>query len=110
MSKKTENTGFICAHCGADVKPLERSYRNHCPFCLHSLHVDVEPGDRASDCGGVMKPIDITFSSQKGYQILHECQKCGFRRLNKRAEGSIQPDSQDVILELMRQKQYRDTR
>ena len=43
MSRKSENTGFICAYCGADAKPLTNgSYRNHCPLCLHSLHVDID--------------------------------------------------------------------
>lgn len=28
------------------------NHRNHCPNCLYSLHVDIEPGDRESECGG----------------------------------------------------------
>ena len=27
--------------------------------CLSSLHVDEEPGDRASDCGGIMEPVAV---------------------------------------------------
>ena len=27
------------------------NHRNHCPNCLYSLHVDIEPGDRESECG-----------------------------------------------------------
>ena len=43
---KNDN-GFICAHCGKEVEPLGYTSRNHCPFCLWSLHVDINPGDRA---------------------------------------------------------------
>ena len=46
---------FICRVCGRLVVPegAGSGHRNHCPNCLHSLHVDVEPGDRASECGGL---------------------------------------------------------
>ena len=36
---------FTCVHCGAEVLPMGKSSRNHCPFCLWSLHVDILPGD-----------------------------------------------------------------
>lgn len=89
MSKKTENNAFTCIHCGREVLPLTNgSYRNHCPHCLFSLHVDNIPGDRASDCGGSMKPIDVIYHSKKGYQIRHKCMRCGFERVNKIAENT----------------------
>ena len=47
------DSGFVCANCGREVPPLGYSSRNHCPYCLCSLHVDVNPGDRAADCGGI---------------------------------------------------------
>ena len=103
MSHKTENTGFICQHCGKEVLPLtDGSYRNHCPFCLYSLHVDITPGDRACNCGGLMEPIKIIYNSKKGYQIVHRCQKCGFERNNKISEDPRQPDDIDVITSIMR--------
>ena len=52
---------FRCHHCHLDV-PEDApgtQHRNHCPFCLWSRHVDVEPGDRASDCLASMEPIAI---------------------------------------------------
>ena len=58
MEKKifTKNdNGFICKNCGFEVQPLGYSSRNHCPNCLHSLHVDINPGDRANECGGIME-------------------------------------------------------
>lgn len=104
MSHKTENTGFICKHCGKKVLPLtDGSYRNHCPFCLYSLHIDITPGDRACECGGLMEPIKIIYNSKKGYQIVHRCQKCGFERNNKISEDSRQPDDINVITAIMRQ-------
>ena len=50
---------FTCKACGHLVTPEEAGtqHRNHCPNCLSSLHVDIEPGDRASDCGGVMEQL-----------------------------------------------------
>ncbi|MEN6315330.1 MAG: RNHCP domain-containing protein [Clostridiaceae bacterium] len=99
MSRKTENIGFICAYCGADVKPLTNgSYRNHCPFCLYSLHVDNLPGDRASDCFGMMKPIGIRYNGKKGWQIIHHCKKCGMEKVNRAA-----PDDIETLNNMMKQ-------
>ncbi|EYB68227.1 hypothetical protein DEIPH_ctg025orf0073 [Deinococcus phoenicis] len=96
------NNAFICAHCGASVQPLQNgSVRNHCPECLHSLHVDVQPGDRASDCHGVMVPVGVEQSGKKGWVILYRCQKCGFTGRNKAAlDDPVQPDSWDALVAL----------
>jgi len=102
MSRKTENTGFVCENCGAEVRPLTNgSFRNHCPFCLHSKHVDEAPGDRESDCGGIMAPVGIEYSGAKGYQIVHECKRCGKRIKNKVAEDTDQPDDRRLVFDLM---------
>jgi len=102
VSRKTENTGFICIHCGADVQALTNgSYRNHCPDCLYSLHVDNIPGDRSSDCRGVMKPDGIRYSGKKGWQIVHLCEKCGTKKVNRIAVDTIQPDNYSVINKLL---------
>ena len=44
---------FICRNCGYPVVPAGAGsdHRNHCPNCLCSVHLDIEPGDRESDCG-----------------------------------------------------------
>lgn len=101
---RERNTGFACAHCGAEVPPLANgSYRNHCPHCLYSLHLDVNPGDRAADCGGLLEPVGVTHSGKKGWIILHRCQRCGAERRNKAALGDPQrPDSFERLLELSR--------
>ena len=36
---------FVCENCGKKVPKLGYSCRNHCPYCLHSKHVDKNPGD-----------------------------------------------------------------
>ena len=48
---------FTCEHCGTEVHG--NGYTNHCPNCLWSKHVDINPGDRAADCGGLMEPIAV---------------------------------------------------
>jgi hypothetical protein len=101
VGRSEENTGFVCEHCGRAVRAATNgSYRNHCPFCLFSKHVDVAPGDRASHCGGLMAPVALRRSS-KGFQIVHRCVRCGAVRLNKVAERTQQPDDIDAIITLM---------
>ena len=69
------NQAFTCTHCGKDVPALDNgSYRNHCPYCLYSLHVDINPGDRANPCLGLLEPIGVDYSGKKGWIILHRCQ------------------------------------
>ena len=100
MSRKTENTTFQCLRCGADVRPsTDGSYRNHCPFCLYSLHVDLEPGDRRSHCGGLMQPVGLRHSSQRT-QLVHRCDRCGRVKVNRVVAIGRQPDSVDVLVAL----------
>lgn len=104
MGKKEKNTHFNCVDCGQYVMPLQNgSYRNHCPFCLSSLHVDeVIPGDRKSGCLGVMKACGLKFNGKKGWQIVHKCTKCGEKKVNKAAEGDVQSDDWSKIVQLSR--------
>lgn len=93
MGRREENAGFVCEHCGAHVKPLTNgSYRNHCPVCLYSKHVDVVPGDRRSTCHGLMRPVDLVYKRNKGYQLVHRCLRCGVEKVNKVADDTVQPD------------------
>ena len=68
------------------VSKLGYSCRNHCPYCLYSKHVDINPGDRSELCHGLLKPIGLEIDSKKGYVILFQCQKCGKITKNKSAE------------------------
>ena len=66
---------FICEHCGKNVSKLEYTARDHCPYCLYSKHVDINPGDRANICKGLLKPIDIE-KFKDTYKIIYKCEKC----------------------------------
>ena len=105
MGREKENTGFRCVVCGESVRALTNgSYRNHCPFCLSSLHVDERvPGDRAGECWGVMDAVDVVHS-KKGWQIVHRCRRCGTTRSNRVADGTDQPDDVDWLVRLMTSK------
>lgn len=98
------NTAFACANCGVQVRPLRNgSVRNHCPVCLCSLHLDVLPGDRASDCGGLLRPVGVGHHPKKGWMILHRCEQCGFEGRNKAALDD--PDQPDDYAEIVRLSQ-----
>lgn len=95
------DSGFICAHCGREVLPLGYTSRNHCPFCLYSLHVDINPGDRANECGGPLRPVRAEPHPKRGYVIIHRCEKCGgTSRCRAAHEAKIQPDDIDLIIRL----------
>ena len=74
--------------------------RNHCPYCLYSKHVDINPGDRAEECGGLLEPIDIEINPKKGKIIIFKCIKCGQIRKNKTADD----DNIDLIYEIIKNK------
>lgn len=78
---------FSCDHCGKDVTPLGKgTYRDHCPYCLFSKHVDKEgPGDRLSLCQGMLVPVAVDLHGKKGHVIEYQCDACGKRSRNKAA-------------------------
>ena len=57
MTKKFQRTkeDFTCEKCNLVVNGS--GYTNHCPRCLWSKHVDVNPGDRQATCQGFMEPV-----------------------------------------------------
>jgi len=89
---------FVCENCGFAVSG--NGYTNHCPKCLWSKHVDVNPGDRAEECGGMMKPVGAVLIGGE-YSILQQCQKCGFERKNKMSSK----DSFDELVRISGMKQ-----
>ena len=95
------DSGFVCQNCGATVEPLGSSSRNHCPFCLWSRHLDIMPGDRAADCGGMMEPVRVETDAKRGLMILHRCTKCGYIGRNRAVpDAKVQPDSMDELIRL----------
>ena len=79
------NDSFPCANCGKMILPegAGTHHRNHCPHCLSSIHVDIEPGDRKSDCKGIMEAISIWVKDKGEWAIIHRCKKCGKINTNR---------------------------
>ncbi len=80
-----ENETFICGNCGRMVTPPEGGtlYRNHCPYCLWSRHVDLKTGDRRASCRGLMEPIGIWARDRRDWSVIHRCRSCGLMRANR---------------------------
>ena len=86
---------FICENCGNKVDKLNYTARDHCPYCLYSKHVDINPGDRLNKCKGLLKPIGIE-KFKDTYKIVYQCQKCN--QIHKNIMAS--DDNIDAIIEL----------
>ena len=85
---------FVCEFCYRVVKG--DGYTNHCPNCLISKHVDeLIPGDRKSNCGGLMKPIASQIKSGR-FIVFHRCTNCNKMTRNKAGEN----DSVDLLIQL----------
>ena len=82
---------FLCEHCGTFVKG--DGYTDHCPKCLWSKHVDINPGDRAAICQGLMEPVGLEGSSPS-YRVVNKCTVCGYV---KRNDVSGSDDSRVVV-------------
>lgn len=44
------------------------------------------PGDRQNTCKGLLIPIDLQYSQNKGYIIVYKCNKCGQLHKNRVAQ------------------------
>lgn len=100
-----DGDGFFCVHCrrqvSADWLLSGVRNRNHCPYCLHSRHLDLmRPGDRLAACKGVMQPIGLTLKrvskkygmGQGELMLVHQCLECGKVSINRIAaddDGSM---------------------
>ena len=89
------NESFPCENCGKMITPegAGTHHRNHCPHCLASIHADDMPGDRKSDCKGIMEPISIWVKDDGEWSIVHRCKKCG-----KLSTNRIAADDNPVLL------------
>lgn len=90
---------FICENCQKQVSKLEYSARDHCPYCLCSKHVDINPGDRSNDCLGILEPIDIE-KFKHTYKIVYKCLKCGQLHKNIMAND----DDMNMIIKISTKK------
>lgn len=86
MSQHFQRTkeDFTCEHCEAFV--VGDGYTNHCPRCLWSKHVDVHPGDRAEECGGLMEPVQL-IKKGDSFSLVQRCTRCGEERSVRTGEG-----------------------
>jgi hypothetical protein len=95
FQKKVED--FVCEKCGAAVKGS--GYTNHCPHCLWSKHVDVNPGDRAAVCCGMMEPVNVEFNNDRRDWIMtHRCLVCKHEKRNKVDKNDNQAEIQKLAL------------
>ena len=78
--------------------------RNHCPYCLHSRHLDWQrAGDRLAACKGSMQPVGLTFKQiRKKYgaahgelMLVHRCTECGKLSINRIAADD---DSETMLV------------
>ena len=86
---------FLCEHCHRKVEKLNYSARDHCPYCFYSNHVDINPGDRANPCQGLLKPIDIEKFKDTD-KIIYQCEKCGEIHKNILAND----DDIDILIQI----------
>ena len=88
--------GFRCVHCrqyvSTDWLLSGVRNRNHCPYCLHSRHLDwLHAGDRLAACKGNMLPVGLTLKRRhKKYgdaigelMLVHRCAECGKLSINR---------------------------
>ena len=81
---------FTCEVCKTEV--VGTGYTNHCPECLTSKHVDIFPGDRLEECGGVM-PVTEIIRKGDGYTLVHSCQTCKYSHTDHFRDNADNIDS-----------------
>ena len=97
MNKYEEmiDENFICENCNKEVSKSNYTARDHCPYCLYSKHVDINPGDRLNTCHGLLEPIRIE-KFRDTYKIVYKCEKCNQLHKNIMAND----DNMDLIINL----------
>lgn len=87
--------GFVCVKCGATAATsgAGTKHRNHCPRCLHSVHLDKKPGDRLAMCGGMMEPVSVWVRKDGEWALIHRCAECGAMSSNR-----IASDDNEMLL------------
>ncbi len=95
MSFIKNKEDFICKNCSFENKG--NGYTNHCCNCLFSKHIDNDPGDRLNSCGGLMKPVYVSYTNKDKY-VIHKCLKCSFEKRNILNEN----DSIDTMIQIQK--------
>lgn len=106
------DSNFNCSNCKTfvgDNEQMGTKWRNHCPFCLYSKHVDLEKsGDRKAECKSRMEPIGLTLKKEGvdeygnervgELMLVHRCcnEECGKISINRLAGD----DDIEVVMRL----------
>lgn len=93
-SRRTRRAYLQCRHCRTEFSldaPGTR-HRNHCPWCLWSVHLDNTPGDRAAACGGGMEPIAVSACDDGEWLLVHQCKSCFGVHVNRIAGDDNERD------------------
>ncbi len=103
----TISSDFKCKHCrqyvSTDPALSGVNNRNHCPYCLHSRHMDLyQAGDRLSACKAEMQPVGLAlkrtnkkYGRQQGeLMIIHRCVDCGSLSVNRIAADD---DAENIL-------------
>ncbi len=95
---KMIDENFKCSVCDKEVTKLGYTARDHCPYCLSSLHVDNNPGDRSCECHGILRVIGMEKGKKDDIKLIYQCDKCGMIKKNKMAVD----DNYDLLLEILK--------
>ena len=85
---------FTCKVCGRLCHPGKRrllTTGTTAPTASRACIVDIEPGDRASDCGGIMEPVAVWVRKGGEWAIIHRCKRCGVLQLQPRRRRTTTP-------------------
>ena len=85
-----------CGNCGQEfsLSVPKGTHRDHCPYCLYSVHIDNKPGDRNAWCGSgthddwtpsKLVPIKTITAKNGNFSIVYQCEKCNAKKVNKAA-------------------------
>jgi hypothetical protein len=99
-SQKGDMYGFWNDYDERDLCTIGSQYRHN---CLWGKHVDEAiPGDRASQCQGLMKPVASEYKEDR-FRIFYKCQKCNHQFWVKAAENTKNKnDNREILMELLK--------
>jgi hypothetical protein len=109
---KDINADFICEHSGYFIHTQRQIFgvvnRNHCPYCLHSRHVNLyHPRDRLCACNKLMAPVGLTLKrnrdkyapdNQGKLLLVHHPINCGDLSINRIAAD----DDPHMLIDILR--------
>ena len=102
----------LCTNCGKmfSLAIPGMKHRDHCNFCLRSVHIDKRPGDREVWCGegkpgsknfkhSILDPVGVVPRERQtdpAAVMKYVCRKCGKEKYNRVAVD----DNKDIVSDL----------